>query len=113
MYVWKHVLAFNHSHRQKLEAERRPSPCALARKSLLVSLRSRHPSIRSAMSSTPRLGILAAMPPEIEKLKQTVENQEDHKHGSAFTFTTGTLGGRPVVFAAANVSVQAQYARRA
>ena len=47
------------------------------------------------------------MPPEIEKLKQHVENQEDHKHGSAFTFTTGTLGGRPVVFAAANVSCQA------
>jgi hypothetical protein len=64
-------------------------------------------SIRSAMSITPRLGILAAMPPEIEKLKQHVENQEDHKHGSAFTFTTGTLGGRPVVFAAANVSCQA------
>lgn len=60
-----------------------------------------------AMSITPRLGILAAMPPEIEKLKQHVENQEDHKHGSAFTFTTGTLGGRPVVFAAANVSCQA------
>ena len=57
----------------------------------------------SAMSEVKRLGLLAAMPPEIEKLKQNVDGQEDHKHG-IFTFTTGTLAGRPVVFAAANVS---------
>jgi 5'-methylthioadenosine/S-adenosylhomocysteine nucleosidase len=52
-----------------------------------------------------RLGILAAMPQEVEKLKGAVEGQEEHKRGNAFVFTTGTLAGRPVVFAAANVGM--------
>jgi len=45
------------------------------------------------------------MPQEVEKLKATVSDQEEHKRGTAFTFTTGTLEGRPVVFAAANVGL--------
>jgi len=49
------------------------------------------------------LGILAAMPQEIEKLKANVTEQQEHKRGSIFTFTTGMLEGRPVVFGAANV----------
>lgn len=50
-----------------------------------------------------RLGILAAMPTEVAKLKEAVQGQEDHPRGSVFVFTTGTLEGKPVVFAAANV----------
>lgn len=50
-----------------------------------------------------RLGILAAMPQEVEKLKGAVSEQQEHARGSAFVFTTGVLAGRPVVFAAANV----------
>ena len=56
------------------------------------------------MTTPKRLGILAAMPPEVEKLKQNVDAQEEHKYG-VFTFTTGTLMGRPVVFAAANIGM--------
>ena len=43
------------------------------------------------------------MPQEVEKLKANVTDQVEHNRGTVFTFTTGTLGGRPVVFAAANV----------
>ena len=52
-----------------------------------------------------RLGILAAMPPEIAKLQGAVTDQVEHKRGSVFTFTTGTLAGKPVVFAAANIGM--------
>ena len=48
------------------------------------------------------VGIMAAMPVEVEKLKQNVTAQEEHKHGM-YTFTTGQLVGKPVVFAPANV----------
>lgn len=44
------------------------------------------------------------MPQEIAKLKEHVLDQEDHARG-VFTFTTGTLAGRAVVFAAANVGL--------
>lgn len=55
-------------------------------------------------SATPaRLGILAAMPEEIAKLKEFVSDQEAHKRGAVWEFVTGTLDGRPVVFAAAGV----------
>ena len=50
-----------------------------------------------------RLGLLAAMPEEVAKLRAHVTEQEEHPHGSAFVFVTGNLAGRPVVFAAANV----------
>ena len=50
-----------------------------------------------------RVGILAAMPQEIQKLKENVQEQEVHKRGSVFEFTTGKLEGKPVVFGAANV----------
>ena len=53
--------------------------------------------------ATKRIGILAAMPQEIAKLKETVQGQADFQKGSVFTFTTGTLEGKPVVFAAANI----------
>lgn len=55
------------------------------------------------MATMKRLGILAALPQEVAKLKKAVDGQEEHPRGSAFTFITGTLVGTPVVFAAANV----------
>jgi len=42
---------------------------------------------------------------EVEKLKEHVTEQEEHKHGACFTFTTGKLAGKPVVFAPANVGM--------
>ena len=54
-------------------------------------------------STVSRLGILAAMPQEVAKLKANVAEQEVHKRGEVFEFITGTLAGRPVVFGAANV----------
>ena len=56
-----------------------------------------------ALHAGTMIGIMAAMPDEIVKLKQHVTDQEEHKRGSVFTFTTGKLGGRPVVVAPANV----------
>eukprot|EP00966_Prymnesium_polylepis_P282684 6531886-Prymnesium_polylepis.1 len=50
------------------------------------------------------IGIMAAMPVEVEKLKQHVTEQQEHKHGGVFTYTTGKLAGKSVVFAPANVS---------
>lgn len=50
------------------------------------------------------LGILAAMPQEVEKLKQNVEGQEEHSRG-IWIFTTGTIAGNPVVFAAAEIGM--------
>ena len=50
-----------------------------------------------------RIGILAAMPQEVEKLKGAVQEQQEHPHGNCFVFTTGVLEGKPVVFAAANI----------
>jgi len=52
-----------------------------------------------------RIGILAAMPPEVAKLKEAVSNQQEHKRGEVFTFTTGELAGKPVVFAPGNVGM--------
>ena len=49
------------------------------------------------------IGILAAMPAEIEMLKKHVTQQTEHTFGTVFTFTTGKLRGKPVVFGAANV----------
>jgi len=57
------------------------------------------------MATMKRLGILAALPQEVAKLKKAVDGQEEHPRGSAFTFITGTLVGTPVVFAAANVGM--------
>jgi len=51
------------------------------------------------------LGILAAMPEEVAKLKANVQEQQEHPRGSVFTFTTGQLEGRPVVFAAAGIGM--------
>ena len=51
------------------------------------------------------LGILAAMPAEIAKLKANVTNQSEQNFGNAFTYTTGSLCGKEVVFAAANVGM--------
>ena len=48
------------------------------------------------------IGIMAAMPVEVEKLKQHVTDQQEHKHGSCYTFVTGKLAGKQVVFAPAN-----------
>ena len=58
-----------------------------------------------AMAEAP-IGIMAAMPVEIEKLKAHVTEQVEHKFGSVFTFTTGKLSGRAVVFASAGVSAE-------
>uniref|UniRef100_A0A7S4C034 adenosylhomocysteine nucleosidase n=1 Tax=Chrysotila carterae TaxID=13221 RepID=A0A7S4C034_CHRCT len=55
--------------------------------------------------STKRIGILAAMPEELEQLKKVVTNQTSFPRGEAFTFTTGELHSKPVVFAAANVGM--------
>ena len=49
------------------------------------------------------IGILAAMPAEIEMLKKHVTEQSEHSFGAVFSFTTGKLRGKPVVFGAANV----------
>jgi len=57
------------------------------------------------MTSVPRLGLLAAMPEEVKKLEANVQGQQQHKRGAVFTFTTGTLHGKPVVFAAAGVGM--------
>jgi len=51
------------------------------------------------------IGIMAAMPVEVEKLKAHVTDQEERMHGSCFKFTTGKLAGKSVVFAAANVGM--------
>uniref|UniRef100_A0A7S4I429 adenosylhomocysteine nucleosidase n=1 Tax=Prymnesium polylepis TaxID=72548 RepID=A0A7S4I429_9EUKA len=45
------------------------------------------------------------MPVEVEKLKQHVTEQQEHKHGGVFTYTTGKLAGKSVVFAPANVGM--------
>lgn len=57
------------------------------------------------MSKPARLGILAAMPQEVEKLKGAVTEQQVHKYGSVFEFVTGKLEGREVVFGAANIGM--------
>ena len=57
---------------------------------------------KMATTPTKRIGLLAAMPPEIAKLEEHVENQVKHQRGM-FEFTTGTLDGKDVVFAASNV----------
>jgi len=64
-------------------------------------------SERSAASgaAAPRLGILAAMPEEIAKLKEFVTEQEVHKRGAVFEFVTGKLDGRPVVFGASGIGM--------
>ena len=49
------------------------------------------------------IGIMAAMPDEIVKLKQELTDVEEQKRGNVFSFTTGKLNGRPVVVAPANV----------
>ena len=41
-----------------------------------------------------RMGILAAMPCEIARLSQVVEEQVEHVCCGSFTFTTGKLDGR-------------------
>eukprot|EP00310_Coccolithus_braarudii_P020385 CAMPEP_0183355452 /NCGR_PEP_ID=MMETSP0164_2-20130417/40451_1 /TAXON_ID=221442 /ORGANISM="Coccolithus pelagicus ssp braarudi, Strain PLY182g" /LENGTH=251 /DNA_ID=CAMNT_0025528571 /DNA_START=14 /DNA_END=769 /DNA_ORIENTATION=+ len=56
-------------------------------------------------TSVSRFGILAAMPAEIEELKKHVTKQETHKRGAVFTFVTGELCGKQVVFGAANVGL--------
>ena len=48
------------------------------------------------------IGILSAMPQEVSKLKENVTDQQEHKFG-IFSFTTGTLEGKPVVFAFSNI----------
>ena len=53
--------------------------------------------------STNPIGILAAMPQEVKKLKDHVQNQIEHDVGQVFNFITGTLNQKPVVFGAANV----------
>lgn len=64
--------------------------------------------LASAMAHPPkRLGILAAMPQEVAKLKANVTDQVEHKRGSVFEFVTGRLEGREVVFGAANVRTHA------
>lgn len=60
---------------------------------------------RPALQPVRRIGILAAMPAEVAKLKSAVQGQTEHKRGTAFTFVTGWLNGKPVVFAAANVGM--------
>ena len=55
--------------------------------------------------SSSRIGILAAMPQEVAKLRENVSDQVEHKHGDIFTFVTGILVGKPIVFAAANVGM--------
>ena len=50
-----------------------------------------------------RLGILAAMPSELAKLEEAVADQQVHKLSDVFSFTTGTLENRNVVYGAANV----------
>ena len=52
-----------------------------------------------------RFGILAAMPQEVAELSKHVTGQREHKRGSIFTFVTGELDGKPVVYAAANVGM--------
>ena len=66
----------------------RPATAALPRAWLTASTRGTAP---------------AQMPQEVAKLKEHVTEQKEHPRGSLFVFTTGMLGGRAVVFAAANV----------
>ena len=51
-----------------------------------------------------RIGILAAMPQEIVKLEENVTDQVKTQKG-IFSFTTGKLGGKDVVFGAANIGM--------
>ena len=53
---------------------------------------------------TKRIGILAAMPQEIVKLEESVTDQVKTQKG-IFSFTTGKLGGKDVVFGAANIGM--------
>lgn len=46
------------------------------------------------------MGILSAIPTEIARLRACVTDQIEYKRGECFSFTTGTLEGRPVVFGA-------------
>ena len=47
-----------------------------------------------AAPASPMIGILAAMPAEVAKLKENTSEAEDHKFGDVFVFTTGIIGGR-------------------
>lgn len=50
------------------------------------------------------IGILSAMPQEVAKLQEHVTDQQEHKFG-IFSFTTGTLEGKKVVFAFSNIGM--------
>ena len=56
------------------------------------------------MTTVKRIGILAAMPQEIVKLEENVTDQVKTQKG-IFSFTTGKLGGKDVVFGAANIGM--------
>lgn len=61
---------------------------------------------RTTDADEPPIGIMAAMPVEVAKLQEHVTDKEEHSFGKVFTFTTGKLCGRPVVFAPANVPLR-------
>jgi len=55
--------------------------------------------------SEARLGILSAMPSEIARLRECVLEQVEYKRGECFSFSTGVLEGKPVVFGASGVGM--------
>jgi len=51
-------------------------------------------------SKVARMGVLSAMPSELARLKTVVTEQVEYKRGECFSFTTGKLEGKEIVFGA-------------
>ncbi len=50
-----------------------------------------------------KIGIIGAMPAEIAKLEENVQEKKVHKHNDLLTFVEGKIGKKEVVYAASNV----------